>query len=128
MLPFWLVILLRCMLRQGLSRLRERSRTATALAGCSNHFVDCAWAARARSALLPFRWSGCSAAPALTGRYAAPLLPSAQEDLKKKQRAERFGISVPISKEEFEVRMSSFRTHNVQCVGTALACSDAFRT
>lgn len=38
-----------------------------------------------------------------TGRCAAPLLPSAQEDLKKKQRAERFGISVPMSKEEFEV-------------------------
>jgi SAP domain-containing ribonucleoprotein len=30
------------------------------------------------------------------------LLP--QEDLKKKQRAERFGLPVPVSKEEFEAK------------------------
>lgn len=46
----------------------------------------------------------------LTGSAALPPLP--QEDLKKKQRAERFGISVPISKEEFEVRPAASSSHH----------------
>lgn len=42
--------------------------------------------------------------PCLHGSVVLLPGPLPQEDLKKKQRAERFGIAVPISKEEFEVR------------------------
>lgn len=40
----------------------------------------------------------------LTNAARNPLLPRSQEDLKKKQRAERFGLKVPLSKEEFEAK------------------------